>query len=430
MSFVQYIFIFSAVSSFLSAIFIGVILLETPSNKALRSFFLCFSLLATGYMLYLAKGVLPEVIPNFIGGMFVFCGVIFYSIGLNYLVEKNRAWYWYIILLFIYIILTFYYSQIDSHRGARILSRSVLCLVLMNYMFYDICMYYKTSRRSVKILVLSIIAQIELVLLVLTIKAIADYSIIAITMQQSPGLTFIRSIIPLCYIEMGFMCLLLFSDAATNKEKETGDKLMTVIEERDQLYATVAHELNSPLNSTLHMIDLLKLSDPKKDQPDVFDTVSNILGDLRLTLTELLNWAQRCQSCDLNMGVVSDVEFRRIIADYLDSLNTKQMKLDLSLPKETKGQLDKDLLFIVMRVFMSNAIRHGKHDSLIKVKVNEALSQCIISIENEIDTTKSHDTGQRLGLKLLKDLIEKGQGVLSVLQDKNNFTASVTLPVR
>ncbi len=235
MSFVQYIFVFSTVCSFLSAIFVGVILVEAPSDKGLRSFFLCFFLLFTGYMLYMARGFLPEIIPNYIGGMLVFCGVMFYSIGLNYLVEKKRSWYWYIIPLLFYTVITFYYCQIDSHRGARIISRSVLCLVLMNYMLFDICMYYKTCKKSVKILVISILIQIEIILLVLTIKAIIDYSIIAISMRGSVEVTFIRSIIPLCYIEMGFICLLLFSDTATNKEKETADKLVTVLEDRDQL---------------------------------------------------------------------------------------------------------------------------------------------------------------------------------------------------
>jgi signal transduction histidine kinase len=121
---------------------------------------------------------------------------------------------------------------------------------------------------------------------------------------------------------------------ATRKQEETAKKLAEVLEERDRLYATVAHELSSPLNSTMHSIEVLKMSKQKDSKTDFIENISSTLVHLRESLTELLHWATRRRLKESSrIDSISDVEIRETIAMFLEPLKEKHMKLVLDLKK-------------------------------------------------------------------------------------------------
>ncbi len=78
---------------------------------------------------------------------------------------------------------------------------------------------------------------------------------------------------------------------------------------------------------------------------------------------------------------------------------------------------------------MSNAVSQGKPESTINVSLLETPYQCFITFSNKTEVIEIHDIGTGMGLKLLEDHITQGNGVLSFSQEKNKFTATVTLPV-
>jgi two-component system, sensor histidine kinase and response regulator len=137
-------------------------------------------------------------------------------------------------------------------------------------------------------------------------------------------------------------------------------QLLLSNQQKDKLFSLVAHDLRGPLNSLKGLLDFLK--EKKVAEQDI----SGIMSEFRLYVDasaelvgNLLSWA----GSQLNGAVVNPVllsveePVERALALYLGPAREKGVLLSTALPETLIGYADRDMMQVVIRNLVSNAIK-------------------------------------------------------------------------
>lgn len=202
---------------------------------------------------------------------------------------------------------------------------------------------------------------------------------------------------------------------------------------KDKLFSIISHDLRSPLNSIQGMLDLLKSGRlPAEDFAKMSDTLMSRVENTTMLLDNLLNWSRsqmegfNANPQPLDLGDLAD----RVVNQLDQNARAKDIKLENKISFEAKAVGDRDMVTLVFRNLISNAIKFtpkGGHIQVIDGKDNGQLRISVIDDGKGIapeDMPKvlgeeyfftlgtANERGSGLGLRLCREFLQKNQGVL------------------
>jgi len=220
-----------------------------------------------------------------------------------------------------------------------------------------------------------------------------------------------------------------------NKEKEKAvshaRELGFLHNENARLFSIISHDLRSPLNSIQGYLELL--TEHQMDAEDRAAIESNLLSLTKSTsdmLFNLLAWSKsQLDGRGVQMSSVLLLDTLRPMLEVLQGIaRHKRIQLAYDIPADCRVMADPEMLTLVMRNLLYNAIKFTPEQGWIKVSTFRHNHHCTITIQDSgrgipadkqplIFTTQVKSTpgtnsekGIGLGLVLCRDFTELQQG--------------------
>lgn len=227
---------------------------------------------------------------------------------------------------------------------------------------------------------------------------------------------------------------------------------------KDQLLATVAHELRTPMTvvlGSLEMVRATEIADPKLKR--ALDTIERSAKRQARLIEDLLDFARVTRgTLDLKLAPVDMQELVATMVDDVRSMaDAKAIALDVLTPSRTAepltAQADRLRLEQVLLNLLSNAIKFTPDGGRITVRLTHAGERLELSVSDTgpgiaseflphvFEPFSSADAssagraaGVGLGLTIARELVAYHGGSLEASSegDGNGTTFTVTLPIR
>jgi signal transduction histidine kinase len=216
-----------------------------------------------------------------------------------------------------------------------------------------------------------------------------------------------------------------------------------------KLFSIISHDLKSPFNAFLGITDLMLMNfDDDFENKEYFQLRLQLLNDLAHNLYDLtenlLNWAK------LNSNAI-EPKYRQIPIDSLIQKQVnilrpiwqkKRLKVTEDVPDELTVSTDPDMLAIIIRNLVSNAIKFSYPEAEIKIQVMDNPENLTIKVvdngtgmtteqlQNLFKDYKSsrgtdNEKGTGIGLATCKELTTKLKGNLKFISELNKGTTVI-----
>jgi len=220
-----------------------------------------------------------------------------------------------------------------------------------------------------------------------------------------------------------------------NKVRLQSEQLLGMNKLKDRLFSIIAHDLRGPL---INLNDIVKMLNEGMITEEEFKSfvpqLSRNIGYTTGLLENLLFWSRS----QLQGEVVKPIYFNlkevsvNILQLFENSINEKEILVENNIQLSCKVYADKDMIQLVVRNLISNAVKFSKRGGIIKLSASAEGSNTILCVtdsgvgiseadqkklfELETFTTRGTDNeqGTGLGLLLCKDFIEKNGGIIWV----------------
>ena len=208
------------------------------------------------------------------------------------------------------------------------------------------------------------------------------------------------------------------------------EKLERINVEKNQLFSIVSHDLRAPLSRILGLLDLLSTSALSKEEfMHIINALSRDVHETSGLLNNLLYWS---------IAQLEGIKVKPVKSDLYEMVKFQfdfhhiravegKIKLINLLKPTTIIYADRDMIDLVLRNLVSNAIKFCPENSEITVSVKEKDSFYIVCVadsgigiskenqlkimKNRFSTTGVHkEKGSGLGLRLCNDFIQKNGG--------------------
>ncbi len=217
--------------------------------------------------------------------------------------------------------------------------------------------------------------------------------------------------------------------------------LSELVKVKDQIFGILTHDMRSPVNSLISFVYLLENDEIDKDQLAQYaKELGNTLRGTSALMENLLNWAgTQLQGFDTsieNVSVKTIVE--EVLTSFSATLKQKNIQINNSISENDWVLSDKNLLALVIRNLISNALKFSYTGKAIWLNVENNETEVMICIADEgmgmsaeamdqINKTTTNtmtstygtnkEKGTGLGLMLCKSFLSIMSGKLSA---KNN----------
>jgi PAS domain S-box-containing protein len=220
-----------------------------------------------------------------------------------------------------------------------------------------------------------------------------------------------------------------------NKVRLQSEQLLGMNKLKDRLFSIIAHDLRGPL---INLNDIIKMLNEGMITEEEFKSfvpqLSRNIGYTTGLLENLLFWSRS----QLQGEVVKPVYFNlkevsvNILQLFENTINEKDIVVENNIQLSCKVYADKDMIQLVVRNLISNAVKFSIRGGIIKLSASAEDSNTILCVtdsgvgiseedqkklfELETFTTRGTDNeqGTGLGLLLCKDFIEKNRGIIWV----------------
>jgi len=231
-------------------------------------------------------------------------------------------------------------------------------------------------------------------------------------------------------------------------------KIIEMNKARDKLFSIIAHDIRSPLSNISMIVQAIadKIIHPESED---FNEIINDLGastKSTLTLLEnLLKWTG-IQSNSFALSTKS-IMIKPVVADCVQLLKanaeSKNIKMHCNIQEKTFAFFDELSMHTVFRNLISNAIKFTPANGFIKIESTlnndwleisfqdngtgmkkDVLEKIFKKHEPHTTPGTNKEQGTGLGLRLVKDFIQKNNGKLNVNSKLGKGTeVIVSLPV-
>jgi len=215
------------------------------------------------------------------------------------------------------------------------------------------------------------------------------------------------------------------------KQKEELERINNI---KTKLFAIIAHDLRGPLGSLQSLLYLLREHDLSEEEKNkLTTTLEKNMNENSSMMDNLLGWAQsQMNGITLNKR---SIDLRLCIESVLDQFRlqaqSKNITLAIYVSEDTYIFADYDLMKLVLRNLIANAIKFSYSDSTIQIgaeQTEEAVWQIsvkdfglgisqenqakIFTEENFTSPGTNLEKGNGLGLNLCKEYVEKHGGTI------------------
>ena len=232
------------------------------------------------------------------------------------------------------------------------------------------------------------------------------------------------------------------------------ENLLQLNQHKNKLVSIIAHDLRAPLGVNASFLkNIIKDYDTYSSEEllESIEIISKSFSQCYELVDELLRWG-RTQLDHIKFNPLSvsiQTEILKVTENLWDQLNRKGIHIETDFNFCGEIFVDSDMFAIVLRNFITNAIKFSYPDSIIKITtdliedkvrvnvrdsgigMNEALVQKLLeklNYESAFGTKGEKGTG--LGLIIAKDYIEQNGGKLGIeSKEKAGSTFYFTVPV-
>lgn len=209
---------------------------------------------------------------------------------------------------------------------------------------------------------------------------------------------------------------------------------------KDKLFSIISHDLRSPLASLISMLNMSKEGHFTADeQQSILSELSKNVEYNTELLENLLKWASSQMKGSVIRPIVFDIKdvVTSKVQLYEKAARLKGIEIIDNTIKETNVFADKDMIEIVVRNLITNAIKFSKSGDLITITSSSKNGTvCVCVADNgkgipkeeigklfgkQVFSTRGtqNEKGTGLGLILCKDFIHKNEGDIWVESQEN-----------
>ncbi len=224
----------------------------------------------------------------------------------------------------------------------------------------------------------------------------------------------------------------------TENLEKANEKLQEINDSKDRFFSIIAHDLRSPFVGLIGYSEVLKNDAHSLSKEDVVEYSENLYKIIKSTfylLENLLNWSLiqthrmpfKKQKVDLN-SVVTTV-FQTLEANS----KTKKISLFNEVNPESYIYVDKDMINLMIRNLVSNAIKYSNPHGFVRVYsrpnangveiivedngigIREETIEKLFSMKYNISTMgTANEKGTGLGLMLVKEMVDLHNGEIFI----------------
>jgi signal transduction histidine kinase len=231
--------------------------------------------------------------------------------------------------------------------------------------------------------------------------------------------------------------------------RQQNEQLIKINKELDSFVYSVSHDLRSPLSSILGLVNIAKLEGFKDPNmlTTYFEMIERSVLKLDETIKEILDYSRNARG-ELNM---EEVDLERMIGNafnqmqYLPGYHGTEKQVNIQ--NHTVLYSDVYRMSVILLNLISNALKYGddtKVQKLIQVSATITPAHCVLRIRDNgigihsdyIDNVfnmfyraTDRSQGAGLGLYIVKEMVEKLSGTISITSELGQGTAiTITIP--
>lgn len=197
--------------------------------------------------------------------------------------------------------------------------------------------------------------------------------------------------------------------------------------ERIDSYATLSHELRTPIHSLLLKLDLALSQERGKEELEstLLDVQSQVfrlkkLSDAVLTLQGL--------SQNSALSPSEPVDLRFVIEDTLVGIQPlmelKSVGVQLEASQGVEVLANREHLVLLVRNLLENAVRHCPEGSVVTVSVTQSESGPGLGIQNALHKG-ARSAGNGLGLRICREVARANGWELTTCEEPEGYSATV-----
>ena len=209
-------------------------------------------------------------------------------------------------------------------------------------------------------------------------------------------------------------------------------RIRTLMEAQRRFIADAAHEMRSPLTALLLQVQNLEQSAPSSLSGRIKPLKEGIVRTCQL-VEQLLSHA-RSQVCSTQWVPFSCFQLgRTLVSDLMPLAEARHMDLGLECPGTLEVVSDPQLLPLILRNALDNALRYAPEGSEVTLRIRAEGADCVFEVEDagpgipEDEKTRVFDpfhrvvgsnaAGSGLGLTIAREAAQRLGGAVS-LQDR------------
>ena len=243
-------------------------------------------------------------------------------------------------------------------------------------------------------------------------------------------------------------------NALINAQKLDLDKM---IKTRDHLFSIIAHDLRGPVGHISVMLDFQceELKDKiNKENMDSLMSLHQVTERTLYLLENLFSWASLQQNFIHDKIRTNDLI--EVIDEVVGLIQNQAYHKEIKIKKESSANLkavfDRDMMLLVLRNLLVNALKFSKEGGEIVIMTEEMDHEVLITVKDdgigmtseEIDKIMNsitfyskkgtkNESGSGLGLKLCQEFIARNGGKLSITSNPgagSKFSFALPLAVK
>lgn len=212
---------------------------------------------------------------------------------------------------------------------------------------------------------------------------------------------------------------------------------------KDKVLSIISHDLKSPIATLAGMLNIMKMKSlTEEERSNVLESLDVALKNTKNLLDNILAWAHKN---DNGTKETEEVEIYSCVNEIFDlfrfQAHEKLIELQNNIEPDFHIQVHKNMLQLVIRNLISNALKFTPKNGTISVSMKENFKNILILVqdsgigmskeimENLFNASKHTSTrgtenekGTGLGLKLCKEFVDKYNGEISVSSEPGKGT--------
>ncbi|HET9053630.1 MAG TPA: hybrid sensor histidine kinase/response regulator, partial [Cyclobacteriaceae bacterium] len=231
--------------------------------------------------------------------------------------------------------------------------------------------------------------------------------------------------------------------------RQQNEQLVKINKELDSFVYSVSHDLRSPLSSILGLVNIAKLEGFRSPEmlSTYFEMIERSVLKLDETIKEILDYSRNSRG-ELNIEKVAlEDMIKNAFAQmqYLPGYNTIERKVDIH--QHTAFHSDVYRVSVILLNLISNSLKYGddsKEQKFIHVTATITPANCLLQVRdngigihpdyvdnvfNMFFRATDRSQGAGLGLYIVKEMVEKLSGTISVNSELGQGTAiTISIP--